>query len=79
MGKIAWLIIKVLSGLAALVGAVMVGWSSVALFYLLTGKVTLYLDQPPPAAGLATVFIIGLILLIGGYKAPDWLDIDRLL
>lgn len=79
MGKVAWIIIRMISGIAALIGAIMVGWSSVALFFLVTGKVTVYFDQPPPATGLAIVLAVGIFLLIGGYKAPKLLGIDRLL
>ena len=78
MSKVAWWIIKIISGVAAIFGAATVGWSSVALFYLVTGKVTVYFEQPS-AAGLATALIVGMVLLIGGYRAPNWLGIDRLL
>ncbi len=78
MSKIAWWIIKIISGTAAIFGAAIVGWSLVALFYLITGKVTLYPD-PRSIAGLATSLVVGIVLLIGGYKAPKWLRIDRLL
>ena len=76
MSKFAWWIIKIISAAAAIFGAAMVGWSSVALFYLITGKVTVYFEQPS-LAGLATALIVGMVLLIGGYKAPKWLGIDR--
>ena len=69
---------KIISGIAAISGAAMVGWSSVALFYLITGKVTVYFERPS-SAGLATVLVVGMVLLVGGYKAPKWLRIDRLL
>ena len=78
MRKVAWWIIKIISGAAAIFGAAIVGWSLVALFYLGTGKVTLYFDQRS-IADLATVLVVGMVFLIGGYKAPKWLGIDRLL
>ena len=78
MSKVAWWIIKIISGVAAIFGAGMVGWSSVALFYLISGKVMVYFEQPS-TAGLATALVGGMVLLIGGYKARKWLDIDRLL
>ena len=78
MSKFAWWIIKIISGTAAIFGAAIVGWSLVALFYLITGKVTLYPDQRS-IAGSATSLVVGIVLLIGGYKAPTWLRIDRLL
>ncbi len=78
MSKVAWWIIKIISGVTALSGAAIVGWSLVALFYLITGKVTVYFEQPS-IAGLATALVVGMVFLIGGYKAPKWLGIDRLL
>ncbi len=48
------------------------------LFFLVTGKVTVYFEQPSIAA-LAKALVVGMVLLIGGYKAPKWLNIDRLL
>ena len=78
MSKVAWWIIKIISGAAAIFGAAIVGWSLVALIYLSTGKVTLYFDQRS-IADLATVLVVGMVFLIGGYKAPKWLGIDRLL
>ncbi len=78
MSKFAWWIIKIISGTAAIFGAAIVGWSLLALFYLITEKVTLYPEQRS-IAGLATALVVGIVLLIGGYKAPKWLRIDRLL
>ncbi len=63
---------------AAIFGAALVGWSLVALFYLITGKVTLYFD-PRSIADLAIALVVGMVFLVGGYKAPKWLGIDRLL
>ena len=63
---------------AAIFGAALVGWSLVALFYLITGKVTVYPDQRS-IADLATVLVVGMVFLVGGYKAPKWLGINRLL
>ena len=59
MSKFAWWIIKIISGTAAIFGAGIVGWSLVALFYLITGKVTLYPD-PRSIADLATAFVVGM-------------------
>ena len=47
-----------------------------ALFYLITEKVTLYPEQRS-IAGLATALVVGIVLLVGGYKASKWLRIDR--
>ncbi len=70
MSKVAWWILRIISGTAALFGAGIVGWSLVALFYLITGKVTVYFEQPSNA-GLATALVVGMAFLIGGYKAPN--------
>ncbi len=78
MSKAAWWIIKIISGAAAIFGAAIVGWSLVALFYLSTGKVTLYFDQRS-IADLATALVVGMVFLIGGYNVPKWLGVDRLL
>ncbi len=78
MSKVAWWIIKIISATAAIFGAAIVGWSLVALFYLITGKVTVYPDQRS-IADLAMVLVGGMVFLVGGYKAPKWLGIDRLL
>ncbi len=78
MSRVAWWIIRIICGIAAIFGAVIVGWNSVELFFLVTGKVTVYFVQPSIAA-LAKALVVGMVLLIGGYKAPKWLDIDRLL
>ena len=78
MSRVAWWIIKIISGAASIFGAGIVAWGLVALFYLITGKITVYPDQPS-IAGLATALVVGMVLLIVGYKAPKWLGIDRLL
>jgi len=78
MSKVAWWIIRIISGVATIFGAAIVGWSLVALFYQITGKVTVYPDQRS-IADLAIALVVGMVFLVGGYKAPKWLDIDRLL
>ena len=74
-----WWIIKIVCGITALFGAIVVGWNSVELFYLATGKVTVFLDPPPPVPTLVSLLAVGILMLVGGYKIPKWLDIDRLL
>ena len=75
---ITWWVLKFISGVAVVIGAITVPWQSVALFYLITGRVQPDFDQPPIAV-VAPLLLIGIVLLIGGYNAPKWLDIDRLL
>jgi hypothetical protein len=75
---VTWWILKIVSGLATIVGVITVGWQSVAFYYLLTGRVQPDMDQPPIEV-VAMLLVIGMVLLIGGYKGPKWLNIDRLL
>ena len=59
---------KFIGNALALVGAVTVSWQSVAIYYLISGRVQAGDDQPPlgVAAGL---LIIGVFLLVMGYIA----------
>ena len=77
--RIAWLVLRVVFGLTSLAGAVLAGWGAGALLVLLSGRAPLYFDEPPPIAAMITVLVVGLVMLIGGYKAPAWLKLDRLL
>lgn len=52
--------------LVALLGALLVGWSSIEAYYLMTGRVQPGFEQPPLAV-VAGMFIAGLILLFGGW------------
>ncbi len=78
MRRVAWWSIKIVSGAAAIYGAFIVAFSSADLFFLLTGRVQPDSEQPS-VAFVSTLLAIGLVLMIGGYKAPTWFDIDRLL
>ena len=77
MRTIAWWIIKIVCGAAAIYGTLIVAFSSADLFFLLAGMVQPDYRQPNLAFVLA-LLAIGLVLMIGGYKAPKWFDIDRL-
>lgn len=78
MKKIAWCILKAISGISVIFGVIFTAISSADLFLLLTGRVEPSFDQPNIAAA-AVGLTIGLVLLIGGHQAPKWLGIDRLL
>ena len=78
MKRVAWWSIKIVCGVVTLYGTLIFAFSSADLFFLLTGMV--YPDyRQPGVAIVSTWLVIGLVLMIGGYKAPTWLNIDRLL
>jgi len=77
MRRVAWWSIKVVCGIAAIYGTFIVAFSSADLFFLLTGRVQPDFRQPG-VAFVSSLLAIGLVLMIGGYKAPTWFDIDRL-
>ena len=62
---IDWLA-RFFGGLAAVIGAIMVGWSDVEYYYLITGRVQADFEQPP-LPFVAGVLFVGVVLLIGGY------------
>ena len=66
MKTVLFWILDLISGLAALLGALLVGWSSVEAYYLVTGRVQPDFDQPPLTA-VVPLLITGLILLFGGW------------
>jgi len=78
MRRVAWWSIKIVCGAAAIYGTFIVAFSSADLFFLLTGRVQPDSEQPS-VAYVSTLLAIGLVFMIGGYKAPPWFDIDRLL
>ena len=78
MKKIVWWSIKIICGAAAVYGAFIVAFSSADLFFLLTGRVLPDYRQPS-LAYMSGLLAIGLVLMIGGYKAPTWFNIDRFL
>jgi len=59
---------KFVSNAIALAGAVIISWQSVAIYYLITGRVQAGDDQPPLSVA-AVLLIIGVFLLVVGYMA----------
>jgi len=59
-------ILDLISGLAAVLGAVLVGWYSVYVYYLVTGRVQADFEQPPLVV-VVPLLIFGLVLLFGGW------------
>ena len=76
MKVIGWWFLNLISGAAALVGAILVGWNSLEVYYLVTGRVQTDFDQPPLAV-VVPMLIVGLVLLIGGYLLHKWLRKDN--
>jgi hypothetical protein len=61
---------------ATLYGTLIFAFYSADLFFLLTGMV--YPDYRQPGVAIVSAWlVIGLVLMIGGYKAPTWFGIDR--
>ena len=69
-------ILDVVSGLMAVLGALLVGWNSIEVFYLVTGRVQPDFEQPPLAV-VVPLLIIGLVLLFGGWGLHRWLRRDN--
>ena len=61
-------ILRAFSGGSTVLGAILVGWNSVEVYYLVTGRVTADPDQPPLTV-VIPLLIVGLVLMIGGYVA----------
>ncbi len=59
-------ILDLISGLAALLGALLVGWNSIEVYYLVTGRVQTDFEQPPLIV-VVPLLIFGLVLLFGGW------------
>ena len=76
MRRVAWWSIKIVCGAAAIYGTFIVAFSSLDLFFLLTGRV-LPDSRQPSVVFVSTMLAIGMVLMIGGYKAPTWFGIDR--
>ena len=79
MRRIAWWSIKIICGVAAIYGTFLVAFSSADLFFLLAGMVHPDYYRQPSITFVSAWLAIGLVLMIGGYKAPTWFNIDRLL
>ena len=69
-------ILDLISGIAALLGTLLVGWNSVEVYYLVTGRVQPDYEQPPLAV-VVPLLVFGLVLLIGGYVLHKWLNRDN--
>ena len=72
-----WLL-GVLSGVSAFVGALLVGWNAVEVYYLSIGRVQPDFEQPPLGFVLV-LLVIGIVLLVGGWSAGRWLKKDDLI
>ena len=66
MKALGWWFLNVISGASALVGAILVGWNSLEVYYLVTGRVQPDFEQPLLAV-VVPMLMVGLVLLIGGY------------
>jgi len=65
-------ILNAFSGLTALLGALLVGWNLIEIYYLSTGRV--HPDFEQPSLGVVILLLIfGLILLFGGWGLQRWL------
>jgi len=76
MKTILFWVLDVISGLLALLGALLVGWNSIEVYYLVTGRVQPDFEQPPLAI-VVPFLIIGLIFLFGGWGLHKWLRKDN--
>jgi predicted lysophospholipase L1 biosynthesis ABC-type transport system permease subunit len=65
-GILLWFL-DLISGLAALLGALLVGWNSIEVYYLVTGTVQPDFEQPPLTV-VVPLLIFGLVLLFGGWR-----------
>ena len=68
-------ILDVISGMITLLGAMLVGWNSFEVYYLVTERVRPDLDQPPLIV-VVPLLIVGLVLLFGGWGMHKWLRKD---
>jgi len=55
-----------LGGLLALIGASLVSWQAVLLYYLIIGRIQVG-EEHPPFVVIAILFIIGIFLIFAGY------------
>ena len=63
-------------GSAAFIGALLVGWNSLEVYYLVTGRVEPGFEQPPLTV-VVPLLILGLVLMFGGWAAHKWLKKDN--
>ena len=52
---------------AAIIGAILIGWQSVSIFYSISGRI-LSGQEHPPLIVMTILFAIGLLLFLVGYK-----------
>ncbi len=69
-------VLHLVSGLAAFLGALLVGWNSLEVYYLATGRVQPDFEQPPLAT-VVPLLIVGWVLLLGGWGLRKWLQKDN--
>ncbi len=65
-------ILDICCGLLALIGALLVGWNMIEVYYLVTGRVHPDFEQPTLAVVVPLLFI-GLAFLFGGWRLHKWL------
>ena len=58
--------LDLLCGLVALLGALLVGWNSIEVYYLVTDRIRPDFEQPPLFI-VVLLLIVGLIFLFGGW------------
>lgn len=68
MDRFATWCIHFISSVAVVIGAILVSWESVTIYYLISGRIQAG-DEHPPIGLVATLFAIGMVLLAGGYIA----------
>lgn len=78
MRIVAWWAIRISCGVVTGVAVLMVVYSLAILISLLAGWVQPDFDTPPLPVALC-VFVVSLVAMVVGFKAPTWLKIDRLL
>ena len=76
--RVLWWGVTIVCGSAAIVGMFSSVFGAVELYFLLTGRIVPDFEQPPISV-VSGMLLISLVVTIVGYKAPKWLDIDRLL
>lgn len=78
MKRLIWWCVTLVFGIAALIGALLVAYSSVLLFFLLAGRA--YPDfESPGVRGASIMLVAGAVHLVFGIMVPKWLDLDQLL
>ena len=60
--------INFITGVAVVIGAIMVVWESVTMYYLITGRIQAG-DEHPPLGAAFMLFAIGMVLLVAGLLA----------